>query len=50
MNASKHRVELVVAVDKNGFHGQSEMGLSERLAGAKYDMAKRQGMNGTNEG
>jgi 3-oxoacyl-[acyl-carrier protein] reductase len=26
------------------------MGLSERLAGAKYDMAKRPGMKGTNEG
>jgi hypothetical protein len=50
MNASKHRVELVIAVDKDGFHGRSKMGLSERLAVAKYDMAKRQGMKARMKG
>ena len=37
MHAGKHRVELVVAVDEDRFHGAC----SERLAVAEYDMAKR---------
>src|SRR5262249_27998188 len=44
MDPRKHGVELVIAIDKDGSHERSEIGLSGRLAGVKYDMAKRHGM------
>jgi hypothetical protein len=43
MDPRKHRIELVVAIDKDGLRTVF-MGLSEGVAVAKYDMAKRQGM------